>query len=170
MTSVMNRRLLIRCGVACAAICLLAWRLPGMLDGALSSIDQHKGTLSLLSGSGRDVAPTTGAPVSPAPDAVAIFGAASSLTPAQRAKLLDAAKKNDPLANAQAKIASRTHGKPNASATPKPAQADAPATAGLDPSLLSALRALGMDPATMDLKTLDIDALLTKVREGEPKE
>jgi hypothetical protein len=138
-----------------------------MLDGALSSIDQHKGTLSLLSGSGLDVKPASGAPESPTRDEVAILGAASSLTPAQRAKLLDAAKKNDPLAQAQAKIASRTPGKPgvNAPSNPAPSQ-DAP---GLDPSLLSALRALGMDPSALDLKSLDIDALLAKARERTPQ-
>jgi hypothetical protein len=166
----MNRRLLFRSGIACAAICLLAWRLPGMLDGALSSIDEHKGTLSLLSGSGLDVTPASGAPESPTRDEVAILGAASSLTPAQRAKLLDAAKKNDPLAQAQAKIASRTPGKPGVNAPSKPAPAPSQDALGLDPSLLSALRALGMDPSALDLKTLDIDALLANAREGEPKE
>lgn len=163
----MNRRLLIRCGVACAAICLLAWRLPGMLDGALSSIDQHKGTLSLLSGSGLEIATTDEADSHAKPAEVAILGAASSLTPAQRAKLLEAAKKHDPLAEAQAKIALRTPGKQRV----EPSKATTEPTNGtlrLDPSLLSALRALGMDPATMDLKGVDIDALLAKAREGEP--
>lgn len=171
MSPVMNRRLLIRSGIACAAVCLLAWRLPGMLDGALSSIDEHRGTLSLLSGSGLQVTPTGDAPDDAKPEEVAILGAASTLSPAQRAKLLEAARKHDPLAEAQAKIASRAPAKPapNNGAKPAPAPAPASDSLALDPSLLSALRALGMDPATIDLRTLDIDALLAKAREGDPK-
>ncbi len=170
MSRVMNRRLLIRSGIACAAVCLLAWRLPGMLDGALSSIDEHKGTLSLLSGSGLDVTPSGSAAAPAKPEEVAILGAASSLSPAQRAKLLEAARKHDPLAEAQAKIASRTGVSPAKPGTvaQKPATPDA-AAQGLDPVILNALRALGMDPSTMDLKTLDVDAILAKGREGEPK-
>ena len=161
----MNRRLMIRVGLGCVSVCVLGWKLPGMLDGALSSIDQHKGTMSLLTGAGQSVAaPGAGS----ASGAVTVLGAASSRSPAERAKLLEAAKKHDPLAAAQAKVAARTP----VAAKPQPAETAPPPTAApaMDPAILSALRALGMDPESMDLKTIDIDALLAQARGDSPKD
>jgi len=162
----MNRRLMIRCGFACAGLCLAAWRLPGLLDGALTKIDQHKGTIALLSGGGHSVLGGSSGKPQPA-DEVALLGAAKSLTPAERARLLEAAKRNDPLAQAQARIAARIPVK-GAAKAPEPKPAPTAGLEGLDPSLTAALRALGMDPASMDLSSVDIDALLAKVREGSP--
>ncbi len=164
----MNRRLMIRVGLACVSVCVLGWKLPGMLDGAMSSIDQHKGTMSLLTGAGHSVALPGDAGAENGSANVTVFGAAKSLSPAERAKLLEAAKKRDPLAAAQAKIAART---PTVARPKQAEKAPPPAAApAMDPALLSALRALGMDPESMDLKTIDIDALLAQARGDTPKD
>lgn len=166
----MNRRLMFRCALGCAAVCLAGWRLPGLLDRTLSSVDEHRGTLSLLTGSGLTI--EAGAPRSPqqaAKDAeTLVLGAADSLTPAQRARLIEAARRHSPLAEAEAKIAALKGKKANAAQAPKPAPAQqAPPT--MDATLANALKALGMDPESMDFSSVDVEALLAKAREVDPK-
>jgi hypothetical protein len=97
-----------------------------------------------------------------------VLGAASSLSPADRAKLLEAARKHDPLAEAQAKFAART---PIATTAAKPVETPPPPTTapGADPALLAAMRALGLDPDSMDLNSVDVDALLAQARGKSPK-
>jgi hypothetical protein len=161
----MNRRLLIRVGLVCASVCVLGWKLPGMLDGALSSIDEHKGTMSMLRGGSFPAA--KGAADGSASGKLTVLGAASSLSPAERARLLEAARKQDPLAEAQAKAAARTPSvvKKDTERAPPPI-----AVPEFDPALLAAMRALGMDPESMDLKSVDIDALLAQARGDTPKD
>jgi hypothetical protein len=160
----MNRRLMIRVGLACASVCVLGWKLPGMLDGALSSIDEHKGAISLLNGGGMPATPGGGS--GRAGGALTVLGAASALSPAERAKLLAAARKHDPLAEAQAKTGART-----LSVAKKDSEPPAPSAAsGVDPALLAAMRALGMDPDSMDLNSVDVDALLAQARGKSPKD
>lgn len=157
---VMNRRLVIRCAVSCLALCLVAWRLPPVIDRTFASIDEHKGTISLLSADGVAM---PGSPTARPDHGVEIFAAnGAALTPEQRARLIEAAKRHDPLA--QLKAAERAP-------TPKPAPTDSPVPAkqpGVSetPSFEDALRELGLDPASIDPKSLDIEALLKKAREG----
>lgn len=163
----MNRRLMIRVGLACASVCVLGWKLPGMLDSALSSIDEHKGTMSLLTGAGHSVAMPSKSVNGGASGELTVLGAASALTPAERARLLEAARKHDPLAAAQAKVASHT---PSVAKKPADAPVQSAEAPAIDPAIMMALRALGMDPASMDLKTVDIDALLAQARSDTPKD
>lgn len=150
----MNRRLVVRCAVSCFALCLVAWRLPPMLDKAFASIDEHRGTISLLSAEGVTM---PGVPDAPTSDGIEIFAASgATLTPEQRARLLEAARRHDPLA--QVKASERAAPKP---ATPTaPATSTAPAPSGAAPArtVEDVLRELGLDPASFDPKALDLDA------------
>lgn len=165
----MNRRLVIRCAVSCLALCLVAWRLPPMIDKTFASIDEHKGTISLLTGEGVTMpVTTTGATHTHHPEAgVEVFAAnGATLTPEQRARLLDAARRHDPLAQLKAAERATTPSKPAPTNAPEPAkQPEEPKATSFE----DALRELGLDPALFDPKTLDVEAMLKKAREGASK-
>lgn len=160
MIGVMSRRRMVRVGICCGSVCLLGWKLPGLLDRTFSAIDEHSGTVAMLRGHGLTVRAEE-----PTPEDMHVFGAASALTPAERARLLEAARRNDPLAQANAKRAARPTGGATSAQTTAPAPTP-PTPPTFDPALLAAMKALGLDGAAFDPTALDVNALLTKVREG----
>lgn len=103
-------------------------------------------------------------------DGLEVFAASgATLTPEERSRLLDAARRQDPLGRLKAQERASEGSTPERANQGQSAPG-APGVSGVSGapagSLEDALRGLGLDPAMLDPASLDVESLLKKARDG----